>query len=507
MRQSLIVFAFSAVVAISAVLQGQTTSQDSPWRASYEESQPIVLSNLPRTTGSQARTPSPVTPMALANYKNMRTEVNRVAQNRMQEVRSDQGASSTVTQQRFLVSFVQSQDQDLGDSQPSVSDVTQKTDPSVPGGESVVDPPMASSAPVPVPLDSVVSNATQDETNYCDRNCKKDGCNLGCERKLFGNSPRGLELGGWANVGYHNRNNIMLNNRKAEGNLHQAWLYLDKAASKNCTTWDIGYRADLLYGIDGQDLQAFGNPPAGAPTGWDNSWDYGSYGWALPQAYIQFANDTWDVKLGKFFSPFGYEVIAAPDNFFYSHSYTMYYSEPFTMSGALAERQVTDTRSAIVGVATGWDTGFDSDTGGCLITGHRFQLNENVNVALTTCWGDRGRRGVGALNTGVAQVQLSEDLKYVVQGDYLDFGTNQEFGIVQYLFRDLSQCVAVGARLEWWKSDQLFANTKSTYEYTMGANLKPNANITIRPEVRWDWGAAAIDPGTTIIGLDVVATF
>ena len=213
------------------------------------------------------------------------------------------------------------------------------------------------------------------------------------------------------------------------------------------------------------------------------------------------------MKVGKFFSPFGYEVIGARDNFFYSHNYTMYLSEPFTMSGVLAERRISDTRSVIIGATAGWDTGFENNSGGNLITGMRVQPNQYVDLALTTSLGDTGARGTGTMSSAVAQMQLTNNLRYVFQADVLNLEDNQEFGIVQYLFRDVSDCVALGARLEWWKSDQLFADTKSTYDFTLGANIRANANITLRPEVRWDWGAAAVDPGATIIGFDAVMTF
>ncbi len=493
-KSSLITFAFTAAVATTSMLHAQSNAQDFPWRSGLE-TQPVIHPDLKTNNVREGRGAMP----------NVQADETRSPMLQSNKLRS------------YLVSFGKQENQDLGDAQPSVSDLSQESvapvapqlaDPSTsPVPQSVVQPPNIFSGQAIEPVLSVVSNATADETDYCARNCKRDWCNLGCERKLFGTTPGGLEIGGWTAVGYHNRNTIMLNNRKGEVNLDQTWLYMEKAASQDCPGWDFGFRADLVYGIDGQDIQAFGNPPAGAPAGWDNSWDYGSYGWAFPQLYLQVANDKWDIKLGKFFAPFGYEAIAAKDNFFYSHSYTMYYTEPYTMSGGLGERKLSDRLSTIIGFTAGWNTGFDNDTGGCLITGTRFRPNENVDIALTTCWGDRGRNGVGGLTSGVAQLQLADDLKYVFQADVLNFGVNNEFGIVQYLFRDLTECVALGTRLEWWKSDQLYPDTKSTYEFTMGANLKPDANITIRPEVRWDWGAAAIDPGEAIVGLDILATF
>ena len=46
------------------------------------------------------------------------------------------------------------------------------------------------------------------------------------------------------------------------------------------------------------------------------------------------------VKIGHFYTIIGWEVVTAPDNFFYSHAYTMYNSEPFTHTGVLATYNV-----------------------------------------------------------------------------------------------------------------------------------------------------------------------
>ena len=64
-----------------------------------------------------------------------------------------------------------------------------------------------------------------------------------------------------------------------------------------------------------------------------NGFDHGIYAWALPQAYAELADCDVSVKLGHFYTPVGYEVVTSPDNFFYSHAFTMYNSEPFTHTG------------------------------------------------------------------------------------------------------------------------------------------------------------------------------
>ncbi len=94
--------------------------------------------------------------------------------------------------------------------------------------------------------------------------------------------------------------------------------------------FDIGGRIDYIYGTDGPDTQAFGIDNDHWDNGWDNGNDYGS---AIPQLYMEAGYGDLSVKVGHFYTIIGYEVVQAPDNFFYSHAYTMYNSEPFTHTG------------------------------------------------------------------------------------------------------------------------------------------------------------------------------
>jgi hypothetical protein len=123
-----------------------------------------------------------------------------------------------------------------------------------------------------------------------------------------------------------------------------------------------------MYGIDANNTQAFGNNPGR----WDFSgqFQHGEYGWALPQLYLEVAYYDLSVKAGHFYTFIGYEVVPAPDNFFYSHAFTMNNSEPFTHTGALANLRLdrpadhlrrvdawVGTRASIssVAAATGWE--------------------------------------------------------------------------------------------------------------------------------------------------------
>lgn len=345
----------------------------------------------------------------------------------------------------------------------------------------------------------------QDMGDPLPEQCKPSWCNLGPEWTLFPTTPNGLAFGGWSQIGYHSRATDSFNDRPGRFNLHQQWFYLERQtdASRN---W--GFRADLIYGIDGQNIQAFGNPPTGAPTGWDNGWDFGSYGWALPQAYVNYENDLWNIKMGRFFSPFGFEQIASPQNFFYSRSFARTFIEPFGLTGVLAERRISAKQSVLVGLTTGWDTGFEQNSSGITaITGTRTEITDNIFLSTTGSWGNTGIRGDGFLASNVLEVGLSDRTFYVLQGDILNLDDVNEFSIVQYLFHSFNPCLQVGSRLEWWKSNQFFPSTQSTWSYTSGINFRRTANFMIRPETRYDWGAGAVNPARLAFGVDGILTF
>lgn len=66
-------------------------------------------------------------------------------------------------------------------------------------------------------------------------------------------------------------------------------------------------------------------------------------------------------SVGHFYTIVGYEVVPAPDNFFYSRAYSRFNSEPFTHTGVLgAGGSGANSPDRYSGWTTGWDTGFDS---------------------------------------------------------------------------------------------------------------------------------------------------
>lgn len=322
-------------------------------------------------------------------------------------------------------------------------------------------------------------------------------------------------------MGYHDNANGMFNDHPDRLNLHQGWVYFEKEADGSDCCPDWGFRFDAMYGVDAADTQAFGNDPGE----WDyqNGFDHGIYGWALPQAYVDVAYGDTSIRMGHFFTLVGYEVVTAPDNFFYSHSYTMYNSEPFTHTGVLVTQSLEDDVEVYAGWTLGWDTGFDQrNQGSNFLGGFSSPLGCDSTFTYIVTGGNFGDRGDDAYGHSIViDTAVTDRLNYVVQSDMLRVNSTGEdnFGINQYLLYTVNDCVGLGARMEWWKADAVTdfrhnggsmlstfpPGSHSYYNLTFGANIKAfDPNIIIRPEYRHDWAPFA-DHNEDIFGIDVIA--
>jgi hypothetical protein len=287
----------------------------------------------------------------------------------------------------------------------------------------------------------------------------------------------------------------------------QLWIFAERKTDTKGCGWDFGGRVDYVFGADGPDTQAFG----------DHTWDYGwnsarDYGSAIPQAYAEVAYNKLKVKGGRFYTLIGYEVVPAPQNFFYSHSYAMYYAEPFTHTGVLGQYDYNDKVTLYGGWVNGWDEGWDgANKGSQFLGGASLKLSEKATLAWMLTAGSIGdgtafpgaANGDVYMNSIVFTWALSEKLTYVFQHDLgtnYDNGNsdNQWYSISNYLMYKMSDCLSFGGRIEWFQDPQgarvIAGNEGNYYEATTGFNWKPHSNITIRPELRYDWYNGSIGP-------------
>lgn len=323
-----------------------------------------------------------------------------------------------------------------------------------------------------------------------------------------------FDVGGWSELGWTD-DAIPLSTPGTSGeglsfrdvpnrlNLDQQWFYLGKEADGS-NGIGFGGRFDIMYGVDGPKTQAFGNP---ADT-WDLGWDHGVYGWAIPQLYGEVAVGDFSAKIGHFYTLVGYEVVPAPDNFFYSHALTMFNSEPFTHTGVISTFTGFESVTLYNGWTLGWDTGFDQlNQGNMYLGGFGLDLLDAVSFTYICCYGNFGWNTVDGENdyshSCLLTAGITDNLEYVFQSDYkkIHGSDDEDVGVNQYLFLGLNDWLKAGTRIEWWRDDQV-----SHYEATFGVNVSLLGNLIVRPEYRDDW-APGLDESYENVACDMILTY
>jgi len=199
----------------------------------------------------------------------------------------------------------------------------------------------------------------------------------------------------------------------------------------------------------------------------------------------------------------------------------MFNAEPITHTGFLSTYKVNDCLTVYGGWTAGWDTGFDqfdadddgSEDGSNFLSGFSItNCNETATFTYVTNFGDFGWRGSnGYAHSMVLDLALCENLNYVIQSDYVhtDEFNEDTVGITQYLFHTVNDCLSAGFRFEWFKDDfSDSADMTDVYAATFGLNVKPHANVMIRPEVRHNWNFEGFDDeNITVFGVDSIISF
>lgn len=135
--------------------------------------------------------------------------------------------------------------------------------------------------------------------------------------------------------------------------LHNAQLNLKRDATKELIT---GYNVELMFGSDANVVAPVNFGGASASN------DYIDIQEANIQILAPVGNGL-DIRIGKFATLAGYEVIEAKDNFNYSRSLAFYYAIPFTHTGVRASYTLMEQLTLTLGVNNGWDTLEDNNDG------------------------------------------------------------------------------------------------------------------------------------------------
>ncbi len=308
------------------------------------------------------------------------------------------------------------------------------------------------------------------------------------------------------------------NDRANEYMMNQLYLFAERPTETGGCGWDLGGRVDLLYGTDYRFVRTIG---------FDNEWNSNLYGLVMPQLYAEIAVNDLKVKVGHFYTLCGYEVVPAPSNFFYSHSYSFLYGEPITHTGFLATWALDEQWSIAGGLTRGWDAWAPLDSDQFGFHGGAAWKSDDANSTLAYYLHLGPEPGVPFNGQTIERQRfaysfvftqrLTERWSYVFQHD---LGTQDDasrapftgtvgdatwYSICQYLFYKIDDCWSAGMRLEWFRDnngtrvawfDNLSDNRGNFWELTWGLNYKPTANITARSEIRWDWSNAHATIGT-----------
>ncbi|KIO50431.1 porin [Nitrosospira sp. NpAV] len=334
----------------------------------------------------------------------------------------------------------------------------------------------------------------------------------------------GIRVGGWINGGAtFNPSHIdgfngpvTFGDQANRFQLNQFNVFLERAVVAQGSKWDFGGRFDVLFGTDAIFSQAYGVPAfdvnSGQPLARSN-WDLDLccastryYGIAIPQAYAEVyvpVGNGLNVKVGHFYTPIGYESVPAPNNFFYSHAYTMQYGEPFTHTGALGNYYINKNWMLMGGTTTGsatggWDGGFDKQLGnwGGLagITWTSDDLGSSANISGSYAQTSTRSNEPWGMYSIVLKHRITPNTNFVLQHDHGYAGgvlvngvvQNAEwYGINTHTYYDITPELAIGVRAEWFRDRDGFrvfspgrvaaATNNRGLSYALGSNQFGNS--------------------------------
>ncbi|MCA9161526.1 MAG: porin [Planctomycetales bacterium] len=369
--------------------------------------------------------------------------------------------------------------------------------------------------------------------------------------RLFPQDPNGINLRGWLSGGivgnvdsptsrFHGPYRV--GDRANEFVLNQLCLVAEKTLPFDGI--GIGGRLDYLFGQDHFVAQS---------TGWElrqdgnSHWNRELYGSATPQLYLSAGNEAIHAQLGHFYAAVDYESLPAPENFFYSKSYSYQFAAPFTFWGARVNWTPLDSLSFQFTLHNGWD-GFDRVEDHLGFQGRvRYESHDTgIWTAFGVTTGDEFNNAAGLLpgneeqfaNRTLYSWQLGFPLgcqtQYVIH-HWFGFQQNGAiggeradwYGVNQYLYYTIDDCWKLGGRFEWFRDEEgtrAGLNRPSNpnkaplrgsfYSLTLGLNWTPLPNFALRPEFRadiFDGSALPYDDGTSdtqfTIGLDGVVLF
>ncbi len=313
---------------------------------------------------------------------------------------------------------------------------------------------------------------------------------------------RGITIYGWTEMSYNASTNstsnapVFMIDQARQYQMNQNYLVVEKTLDTSKDEFQWGWAMNwILPGTDARTTIPrglwFDQVTDGDPYPIDPFQFYA-------QAYLPSCKTT--VKVGRFATHIGYELVQAPDTPFISRSYMFQYN-PFTHTGLWATTALNDTWTVGYGASTGNDTFIDAATNrltflgqlkwapaegqtsvslNCTVTNPtyiaaaQFQVYNNYNVVVIHAFNDK--------------LSYVLDAGYSHMDDYEDIGSVNWYGAANYLIYNHSDKCVSTLRAEVFEDSQgARTGSKGLYtEVTYGVAVKPLPGVIIRPSARYD---------------------
>lgn len=290
--------------------------------------------------------------------------------------------------------------------------------------------------------------------------------------------------------------------------LQQFWLRFERNVDTEADHATFGFHSDWLVGSDYRFTLArgiFNNQFNERANGLPNNYGVDPISFYV-NAYFPNMFQGTEVKVGRWFTPFGVESLEAVSTPTVSRAYAFNWAPPFTHTGIIATSTMSDELSVSYGIAQGNDIFFTNGTEARFLGNLTYTPEDSKNsYAFGTSVG-RGKfndvYGVNHINVFdfVYNRQINDDLKYtfetifgyqtnVARPDNGVVGTVHWISFVNYLFYTLSEKASLMARLEFFDD---FQGARTGFEglytaATLGMSYTPVDAVILRPEIRYDY--------------------
>ncbi len=334
-------------------------------------------------------------------------------------------------------------------------------------------------------------------------------------------ADNGYRVYGWTAMSYtvgttSNSNAPMyFNDRPNHFQMNQNWLHFEKSIDTSKKEFQLGFVTDSI--LPGTDARAtisrglFDRQLTNAPLSYNGAVPPAPVGTAQPypfdlfQGYAQaflpnLGGNGTTVKLGKFATPFEYEVVQAVDTPFVSKSYLFEYN-PFTHTGVWAQTQLNDTWMVGNAFVLGADTFINAPTNRFTYFGQiKWAPPEGKNTALFNFMLTNPK-----FNTPNAFAfydcfnfqfthKFNDKASYVLDSTYSFMNDNPNvgfadwYGAVNYFIYKHNDKFTSTIRAEVF-DDNMGVRTgfSGLYtEVTYGLAWQPKPGVILRPSVRYD---------------------